>query len=617
MKKLSLPDDRYRPTEKLIGPSLSNIIVYKGKCEETKNSVLIWKILKHTESDFQTLEKTENNSKFLQIFEKFQIKEKTAHFFISESPKLGTLADYVKLNGPLNEILIRSIMNQLLEAADFLQRNQLGHLCFDCENIFVESAENTKNNEDTFYTTDYCKHIRDLSLSLLTIMLGLLRGQKRKDALLAVSEVAQDEYRRETEALANELMLKAFCGNVEYSVDSDIRFPFKSLLAFKHHHFSPPSLTPSSSISDISEKSAVSAPIPTTAAAAAPPQQPPPPFQRAPSEAYQSRTPSRTANSHGIGRSAASLKSAKSSKSLKSVKSMKSLKSGKSCKSSVSAAGAAHWPLPRLPTIGQRVSRVTEYGRFIYETNGKAVFEYTNGTNFVQGICEVLKVSDKQKVRLYKPIKSCPLPSSSEEAVKKFDTFEKEFDSIKKLDSTAICLYHMICNDVEAFLSHTPAWILRSPFALPRIVGVIMHNGDVHLTFGDTGFVYWRKHNSSEIISLNNGGELGDEQIEVFEAISQVLEAHRTAWVSYSFIRMLKTDLSCHLALPSPIFPINHQQCGGGGIAPYMLVRPQVHYNTDEQYLESLEEFNRISGIITYGTQMPSTSTAATTNGNG
>uniref|UniRef100_A0A914PJQ7 Uncharacterized protein n=1 Tax=Panagrolaimus davidi TaxID=227884 RepID=A0A914PJQ7_9BILA len=139
----------------------------------------------------------------------------------------------------------------------------------------------------------------------------------------------------------------------------------------------------------------------------------------------------------------------------------------------------------------------------------------------------------------------------------------------------------------------------------------------MHINFEiNDRFVYWRKHNSSEIISLNNGGELGDEQIEVFEAISQVLEAHRTAWVSYSFIRMLKTDLSCHLALPSPIFPINHQQCGGG-IAPYMLVRPQVHYNTDEQYLESLEEFNRMAGIFTYGVQMPSTSTTATTNGNG
>lgn len=39
-----------------------------------------------------------------------------------------------------------------------------------------------------------------------------------------------------------------------------------------------------------------------------------------------------------------------------------------------------------------------QYFQFIYEINGKAIFEYTNGTNFVQGICEVLKVSDKQKV---------------------------------------------------------------------------------------------------------------------------------------------------------------------------------------------------------------------------
>ena len=40
--------------------------------------------------------------------------------------------------------------------------------------------------------------------------------------LLEKSEIAQDEYRRETEALANELMLKAFCGNVEYSVDGKL-----------------------------------------------------------------------------------------------------------------------------------------------------------------------------------------------------------------------------------------------------------------------------------------------------------------------------------------------------------------------------------------------------------
>lgn len=64
----------------------------------------------------------------------------TAQFFITESPKSGTLTEYIKVNGPLNEVTIRSIMNQLLEAADFLQRNQLAHLCFDTENIFIETS---------------------------------------------------------------------------------------------------------------------------------------------------------------------------------------------------------------------------------------------------------------------------------------------------------------------------------------------------------------------------------------------------------------------------------------------------------------------------------------------
>lgn len=100
---------------------------------------------------------------------------------------------------------------------------------------------------------------------------------------------------------------------------------------------------------------------------------------------------------------------------------------------------------------------------------------------------------------------------------------------------------------------------------------------------------------------------MGDEQIEVFEAISMVLEGHRNAWIKFPFIRMLKTDLSCHLALPAPIFPINNNN--NNHCTPYLLVRPQVHYNNDEQYLESLEEFNRMAGIFTYGNQMPSTST--------
>lgn len=102
---------------------------------------------------------------------------------------------------------------------------------------------------------------------------------------------------------------------------------------------------------------------------------------------------------------------------------------------------------------------------------------------------------------------------------------------------------------------------------------------------------------------MNNGPELGDEQYEVFEAVSMVLEAHRNAWVAFPFIRMLKTDIACHLSLPAPIFPINSSQC-----APIVLVRPQVHYNTDDQYRESLEEFNRMAGIFTYGNEIPSTS---------
>ena len=94
-----------------------------------------------------------------------------------------------------------------------------GLLQHECK--FCGEKSEVKNPDDAFYATDYCKHIRDLSLSLLTVMLCLLRGQKRKEILLSASEVAQDEYRRETEALANELMLKAFCGNVEYSVDCE------------------------------------------------------------------------------------------------------------------------------------------------------------------------------------------------------------------------------------------------------------------------------------------------------------------------------------------------------------------------------------------------------------
>ena len=69
--------------------------------------------------------------------------------------------------------------------------------------------------------------------------------------------------------------------------------------------------------------------------------------------------------------------------------------------------------------------------------------------------------------------------------MKHHDVPIKEFDSPSKLDSTAICLYHMICNDIEAFLSHTAAWILRAPFAIPGAVGMIMHSGDVQLTFGE------------------------------------------------------------------------------------------------------------------------------------
>lgn len=89
----------------------------------------------------------------------------------------------------------------------------LQHNCKFC----CEKQEIEKN--DSCYTTDYCKHIRDLALSLLTILLALLKGKGREEILLKDSEVAQDDFRRETEALANELMLKAFCGNVEYSVD--------------------------------------------------------------------------------------------------------------------------------------------------------------------------------------------------------------------------------------------------------------------------------------------------------------------------------------------------------------------------------------------------------------
>ena len=91
-----------------------------------------------TTTELDEIQKTSKIPKFLQFHDDFSVND-TAKFFISESPKSGTLAEYIKTNGPLNEVTIRSIMNQLLEAADFLQRNQLAHLCFDTENIFIEN----------------------------------------------------------------------------------------------------------------------------------------------------------------------------------------------------------------------------------------------------------------------------------------------------------------------------------------------------------------------------------------------------------------------------------------------------------------------------------------------
>ena len=149
--------------------------------------------------------------------------------------------------------------------------------------------------------------------------------------------------------------------------------------------------------------------------------------------------------------------------------------------------------------------------------------------------------------------------------------------------------------------------VLKLSFALES-PGIDSKNpATTSVTPSVSGYVYWRKHDSAEIVSMNNGPELGDEQIQVFEAISLVLEAHRSAWVAFPFIRMLKTDLTCNLSFPSPIFPLNTSQC-----PPMVIVRP--HYNTEDQYLESLEEFNRMAGLITYGNQIPSTS--AIENGN-
>ncbi|KAE9554370.1 hypothetical protein FO519_002429 [Halicephalobus sp. NKZ332] len=602
MVKLSLPTDKFQAIEKLPNPSFIKCIVYKGRNEETKENVLIWRLTQPSESELNSIKKSFFHSCFLKVKETFT-NENKGHFFITNQPRLGSLTEYLKNHGPLSESGIRSVMKQLLEVADFLQKQQLVHLCFDVENIFVEEVLDEKENNaeikikispfgllqhccsfcsekqdskknDSCYTTDYCKHIRDLALSLLMVLLALLRGKRRSETLLEKSEIAQDEYRRETEALANELMLKAFCGNVEYSVDADIKYPFKSLLEFKHHHFSPRSISEASlnsAFSDNNEKSIASAPTMT--------QQQPPCFQRAPSEVFQTRAPSRTGElKNGINRSITSLRSMKSSKSMKSGKSVKSTKSGKSG----SMVDGTRWPLPKLP-VEQRVCRVTDYGRFIYDTSEKTIFEFTNGTGMVQGICEVQQTPDqKQKLKLFKPLKSGPLPSQNEDLVKHAETPTKEFDSSSKLDSTAICLYHMICNDIEAFLSHTAAWILRAPFAIPGAVGMIMHSGDVQLTFGEHNSTYFRKMDSDEIVTKNGGPELSLEQLEVFEAVSLVLESHRSAWQNFSFIRSLKTDLTCYLSPIGPIFPIN---------PGFVLLQPQVC--VEDQYKESLEEFNR------------------------
>uniref|UniRef100_A0A7E4V005 PK_Tyr_Ser-Thr domain-containing protein n=1 Tax=Panagrellus redivivus TaxID=6233 RepID=A0A7E4V005_PANRE len=639
MKKLALPDSRFRVNDKLATLSLpSHIIAYKATVDvdSAKENVLVWRLRKPADTELSTITKTSESTQFLKVTETF-VKE-SAHFFVTDAPSAGTLYEYMQKHGPLSEAAIRSIMNQLLATCDFLQRKRMSHLCFELDNIFVREISESndtsnlevkvspfgliqhdcrfcgeesslKNGDDSFFTTDYCKHIRDLSLSLISIQLGLLKGSaNRRKLLLAPSEVAQDEYRRESEALLNELMLKAFCGNAEYSVDADIKFPFKSLLAFKHHHFSPRSMSPSSLTSeDENEHFSVASEPPATTQKTAPPQtsQLGSPFQRAPSEVvYQSRTPSRTSK-NGVNRSAASLRSAKSTKSLKSLKSART--SRNSAKSAAAASGT-RWPLPNWPSTGQRVARVTEYGRFIYETSGKAIFEFTNGTGIVHGVCEIVKLAgDKQKVRVFKVPKKCPLPPANADLVKRSEAPEKEFDSAAKLDCTAICLYHMVCNDVEAYLSHTPAWLLRSPFALPSLVGIIMHNGDVHLTFADSGSIYYRRHDSSEITPKNGGPPLGDEQIEVFEAVSLLLEAHHAAWTAYPFIRSLKTDLACHLSMPTSIFSINPS---------YIVVPPpqQVHYNSDELYRESLEEFNRTAGVFAYGNSIPSTSEISSEN---
>ena len=100
---------------------------------------------KPSESELNSIKKSFLNQFFLKIKENFK-NENNCHFFITNQPRLGSLAEYLKSNGPISEAGIRSIMKQLLEIADFLQRQQLAHLCFDIENIFVEEIIDENDN---------------------------------------------------------------------------------------------------------------------------------------------------------------------------------------------------------------------------------------------------------------------------------------------------------------------------------------------------------------------------------------------------------------------------------------------------------------------------------------
>lgn len=94
---------------------------------------------KPSNEELETLKTVENCQYFLKVKDSFE-NQNGGKFFITDSSKDGTLSEYLRNDGPLTEGLIRSIMNQLLEIADYLQRQQLAYISFDNDNIFVEKV---------------------------------------------------------------------------------------------------------------------------------------------------------------------------------------------------------------------------------------------------------------------------------------------------------------------------------------------------------------------------------------------------------------------------------------------------------------------------------------------